>query len=232
MYRRRLESSLAEVMARIEAAARRAGRDPAGVKVVVVTKGHGIEAAEAAVELGLRDLGENRVEQLEERAGRFAPGSVRWHMIGRLQRRKAPRVREVADLLHSLDSLRLAERLDGTAEEGARVLPVLLQVNTSGEESKGGFEPRSLKRAAERIGGLESLRIEGLMTMAPFTSDDRVLRSTFASLRTLQEELREEVPGYAGEQLSMGMSNDFEIAVEEGSTMVRLGTILLGEQPE
>jgi len=233
MYRRRLEAALPGVAERIEKAAHRVGRDPSEVKLVVVTKGHGMEAAQVAVEVGLRDLGENRVERIEALADHFAPGVVHWHMIGRLQRRKAPQVRPHVSLLHSLDSLRLAERLDRDSEEsGARVLSVLLQVNTSGEGSKAGFEPERVVDEAGRILAMPSLSVEGLMTMAPFTADERVIRRTFGGLRQVQEELRAQFPDYRGTQLSMGMSNDFEVAVEEGSTIVRLGTVLLGERPE
>ena len=233
MYRRRLEEALPGVLERIERAAHRVGRDSSGVTLVVVTKGHGIEAAQAAVELGLRDLGENRVERIEALADHFAPGVVRWHMIGRLQRRKAPQVRPHVTLLHSLDSLRLAERLERDGgESGARVLSVLLQVNTSGEGSKAGFEPDRVVDEAARILAMPSLSVQGLMTMAPFTDEERLLRHAFSRLRQVQDELRAQLPEYRGAQLSMGMSNDFEVAVEEGSTIVRLGTVLLGERPE
>ena len=233
MYQRRLAAALPGVRERIERAAHRVGRDPSEVTLVIVTKGHGIEAAQAAVELGLRDLGENRIERIESLAEHFAPGVVRWHMIGRLQRRKASQVRPHVTLLHSLDSLRLAERLDlGSEELGARVLSVLLQVNTSGEGSKAGFAPERVVEEAARILAMPSLSVEGLMTMAPFTSDERVLRHAFSRLRQVQEELRAQLPEYRGAQLSMGMSNDFEVAVEEGITIVRLGTVLLGERTE
>jgi len=233
MYRRRLEAALPWVRGRIEKAAHRVGRDPSEVTLVVVTKGHGIEAAQAAVELGLRELGENRVERIEALADHFPPGVAHWHMIGRLQRRKAPQVRAHVTLLHSLDSLRLAERLDLDREEsGVRVLSVLLQVNTSGEGSKAGFEPERVVEDAARILTMPSLSVQGLMTMAPFTADEGVVRHTFSRLRQVQDELRAQLPDYRGTQLSMGMSNDFEVAVEEGSTIVRLGTVLLGERPE
>jgi len=233
MYRRRLEAALPGVTERIEKAAHRVGRDPSEVTLVVVTKGHGIEAPQAAVELGLRDLGENRVERIETLADHFAPGVVHWHMIGRLQRRKTPHVRPHVFLLHSLDSLRLAERLERDRDQaGARVLSVLLQVNTSGEGSKAGFEPERVIDEAARIVAMPSLSVQGLMTMAPFTADERVVRHTFSRLRQVQDELRAQLPDYRGTQLSMGMSNDFEVAVEEGSTIVRLGTVLLGERLE
>lgn len=232
MYRQRLERTLPDVRARIERAAARRGRSADDVRIVVVTKGHPLEAVEAALGAGLEDLGENRIEELEAKARRVGGAEVRWHMVGHVQRRAAPRLRGVAYLLHSLDSLRLAERLERTASEGEDVLRVLVQVNVSGEASKSGFESGDALDALERLAGLSSLRVEGLMTMAPFTEDAEVLRRTFGDLRRLHEEARERVPGYRGVELSMGMSNDFELAVEEGSTIVRIGTALLGERPK
>jgi pyridoxal phosphate enzyme (YggS family) len=233
-YDRRLRDALPEVRSRIAGAADRSGRSPTDVRIVAVTKGHAFDAVEAALAAGLQDLGENRIEELEAKAARFR--EARWHMIGRLQKRKAPKVFGLAWLVHSVDSVELAERLDrsardGAAPEGTVPLDVLVQVNTSGEESKTGF---GAENAIEGIGallGLRTLRVRGLMTMAPLTSDERVLRATFRRLREVQEEAGRALDGYRGTELSMGMSNDFEIAVEEGSTMVRLGTVLLGERP-
>lgn len=199
---------------------------------MVVTKGHPLEAVEAAVDIGLLDLGENRVEELAVKAAAVRNSDVRWHMLGHVQRRTAPRLHGLAYMVHSLDSLRLAERLERTRTADEEKLRVLLQVNVSGESSKSGFDPAELFNALEWIARLQSLAAEGLMTMAPFTEDEVVLRKTFGDLRRLQEEARERVPSYRGTELSMGMSNDFELAVEEGSTMVRVGTALLGERPK
>lgn len=232
MYRSRLAESLPGVRERIAAAAARAGRDPGAVRMIPVTKGHPLEAVEATVEAGFREVGENRVEELEEKARTLAGRGIRWHMIGHLQSRKAPLARELSHLLHSLDSVRLAERLDRVAPEGGEPFPVLVQVNTSGEEAKYGFSPDEALPALEGILGLPTLRVEGLMTMAPYTDDEEMLRGTFRRLRELQDRAREEVPGYTGQELSMGMSNDYELAVEEGSTMLRLGTVLFGERRE
>jgi pyridoxal phosphate enzyme (YggS family) len=242
VYEERLREALPWVRDRLAGAADRAGRVPEGVRIVAVTKGHAFEAIEAALAAGLSDLGENRVEELEEKVARWrgdAGGpdgagtgpTPRWHMIGRLQRRKAPRVRGLADLVHSVDSLELAERMDRSAPEGAGPLRMLVQVNTSGEESKTGLTPGNAIEAIAAITRLSSLRVEGLMTMAPLTEDERVLRDTFRRLRELHEEAGRADVGYRGSELSMGMSNDYEIAVEEGSTMVRLGTVLFGERP-
>jgi PLP dependent protein len=226
-----LEQRLASVRAEIEAACARAGRDPEAVRIVAVTKEHPPEILSRSLEAGLTDLGENRVEGLEGRLALPGADRARWHMIGRLQRRQAPWLRGRVALLHSLDSLRLAERLQRTRESGSPVLPVLLQVNVSREEAKAGFAPDELVDAAGQILEMDSLSPEGLMTMAPLTDDKAVLRGCFAGLRQLQERLQLELPGWKGHELSMGMSNDFVLAVEEGSTLIRLGTVLFGERP-
>lgn len=230
MYRRILNDTLPEVRERIRGAAVRVGRSPDEVRLVAVTKGHPFEAVEAALDAGLLDLGENRVEELESKADSAGSRPVRWHMIGHLQRRQAPRVWGRADLVHSVDSLRLAERLDRSAPEGAQPMKVLLQVNVSGESSKAGVDPGEAESLLVRLAELDRLSVSGLMTMAPFSSDEDVLRRTFRDLARLQERLAGAVPEYQGAELSMGMSNDYEVAVEEGSTIVRVGSALLGER--
>lgn len=231
LYRTRLRDSLPAVQGAIVEAAHRAGRDPDGVRLVAVTKGHDLSAAEAALDVGLIDLGENRIEEIERKAVPLADRLPRWHLIGHLQGRKAGRVLGRVELLHSLDSLRLAERLAGSQGEGKGALPVLLQVNISGEESKGGFAPDEVERAIPSLLELRQIRVEGLMTMAPFTTQELIIRRTFRGLSELQERLKGLFPAYQGRELSMGMSNDYEIAVEEGSTLLRLGTVLFGERP-
>jgi PLP dependent protein len=232
MYQTRLAENLPGIRERVAGAAARAGRDPESVRIIPVTKGHPVEAVEAVVDAGFDEVGENRVEELERKARALEGRGIRWHMIGHLQSRKAPQAREFSHLLHSLDSVRLAERLDRVAAEGADPFPVLIQVNTSGESAKYGFTPGEAIPALGRILELPGLRVEGFMTMAPYTDDEGVLRGTFRRLRELQERARNEVAGYGGRELSMGMSNDYELAVEEGSTMLRLGTVLLGERGE
>ncbi len=236
------ETLIPEVMARAEAvreavarAADLVGREPAEVTIVAVTKGHPWTVVEAAMAAGFRDLGENRVESLLDRARRSSlegqEGSElpRWHMVGRLQRRQASELHGVAHLVHSVDSLRLAERLDRTLPEGTPPLEILLQVNISGEEVKAGVEPDEAEAVVGRISELEGVRLRGLMTMAPFVEEEGVVRKTFQGLRRLHEALGGE-GGYGGDILSMGMSNDYQWAVEEGSTMIRLGTVLFGER--
>ncbi len=228
-YQRALRERLPRVRERIAAAAVRSGRDPGAVRIVAVTKGHPYGVVEAALAEGLHDLGENRVEELAGKSPRAEGGGVRWHMIGHVQRRKAGGAARFAALIHSVDSIRLAEKLSRLGAEGRRV-PVLVQVNLSGEAAKGGFGEEEALDGVARVAGLGGLRVLGLMTMAPFTTDVRTLRDTFRRTRLLLEAAAG-IDGLDGLELSMGMSNDFEIAIEEGSTMVRLGTTLFGERP-
>jgi pyridoxal phosphate enzyme (YggS family) len=157
-------------------------------------------------------------------------GAGRWHLIGTLQRNKVKKALPLFDLLHSLDSLRLAEKLSEEAAAAGVEVHALLQVNTSGEGSKSGFSAAEAIEALGRIGELPGVKVDGMMTMAPFTEDEAVLRRTFAAARRLWEEAGRQVPSFRPLHLSMGMSNDYEIAVEEGSTLVRLGTVLFGER--
>ena len=229
-YGRTLRKRLPRVRERIAAAAERSGRSPSAIRIVTVTKGHPPGAAGAAVEAGLLDLGENRVEEMEDKVPLVPERDVRWHMIGHVQRRKAGRAACLAALVHSVDSLRLAERLSRCGEAAGRRAPVLVQVNASGEATKGGFPAPAALDGIGKVAELGGLRVLGLMTMAPFTGDEAVLRSVFAKTRSVMEAAAG-IPGVEGCELSMGMSNDYGLAVEEGSTMVRLGTTLLGARP-
>jgi len=219
---------LEEVRERIGAALARSGREGVEVTIVAVTKTHPVEAARAALAAGIFDLAENRVQELEEKVRGVDDPRVRWHLIGHLQRNKVRRALPLFDLLHSLDSLRLAEELSRIAREEGRVVRALVQVNTSGEQTKGGFDSEEAVDAIGRIAEMEAIRLEGMMTMAPFEAPEAVLRSVFERTRRLSEEAARQVPGYRPLHLSMGMSGDYEIAVEEGSTIVRLGTVLFG----
>lgn len=217
------------VRERIETARERAGRTQR-VTLVAVTKTHPAEVVRAAREAGIEDVGENRVQELERKVEEVGREGLRWHLIGHLQRNKVRAALPLFDLLHSLDSLRLAEKLSEEAVAAGREVRALVQVNTSGEESKYGFSADASLDALGEICELPGLRIEGLMTMAPFTEEEAILRATFAAARRLQEEAGRQISGFQPLELSMGMSNDFEIAVEEGSTLVRLGTVLFGER--
>ena len=224
-----LRSRIESVRERIEAARARAGRaDP--VTLVAVTKTHPADVVRAAMAAGVGDVGENRVQEMDDKVAEVGRRAVRWHLIGHLQRNKAARAVALADLVHSLDSVRLSEALSAEAVKAGVIVPALVQVNTSGEESKFGLSPEEAIDAVGRMAELPGLRLEGMMTMAPFTDDQAVIRRTFAGARRLREEAERQVPAFTGRHLSMGMSNDFEAAVEEGSTLVRVGSTLFGER--
>jgi pyridoxal phosphate enzyme (YggS family) len=213
---------LREVRDRIDAAVGRGGHHQA-VTIVAVTKTHGPEAVQAAIDAGLGDVGENRVQEaLPKMDAVHSP--VRWHLIGHLQRNKV-KVLPRFDLLHSLDSARLADAVDGVGRS-ERPVNALVQVSVVGEETKGGFERADWTREAERMRGLEGVRVRGVMTMAPLDADEATLRTVFAGAREARDVFR--AAGHDAVELSMGMSNDYETAVEEGATLVRLGTILFG----
>jgi PLP dependent protein len=220
---------LAAVRERVDEALHRSGRDQE-VTLVAVTKTYPVEVIRAAIDAGIRDIGENRVQELEEKVVALGRGAATWHLVGHLQRNKVRRALPYFDLLHSLDSLRLARQLAVEGEQEGMVVEALVQVNTSGEESKYGLSREETVDAVGAMADLAGLRVAGMMTMAPFTGDERVIRDTFRAARTLWEETARQVPGFEARHLSMGMSNDYEIAVEEGSTMVRLGTVLFGER--
>jgi pyridoxal phosphate enzyme (YggS family) len=221
-----LAARVAEVKQRIDAAVVRGGHRQQ-VAIVAVTKTYGPEAVHAAWEAGIRDVGENRVQ---EALGKMAAVDVPvlWHLIGHVQRNKA-RSAEAFALVHSLDSPRLADALCAVGVARGRAVDVLVQVNSSGEESKGGYTHDEVLVEAERLTTLAGLRVRGVMTMAPLTNDESVLRATFAGARAARQLLAD--VGHPAAELSMGMSNDYEVAVEEGATMVRLGTALFGARP-
>jgi PLP dependent protein len=209
------------------AAARARGGHGQAVRLVAVTKTFGPDAVAAAWAAGVEDVGENKVQEAVAKMD-LAPAGVRWHLIGHLQRNKVKWLDRFT-LVHAVDSLRLAEAIDVWARERGAVMDGLVQVNVAGEQTKGGFAPEELPAAADRLRMLTGLRVRGAMTMAPDTVDEGVLRRTFGGAREAGAVLR--AAGHPASELSMGMSNDFEIAVEEGSTCVRLGTILFGARP-
>jgi pyridoxal phosphate enzyme (YggS family) len=218
-----LPDRVADVRARIDAAVARGGHAQQ-VTIVAVTKTHGPEAARAAYEAGLHDVGENKVQEaLRKMAAVDVP--VRWHLIGHLQRNKIKALEQFV-LLHSLDSSRLADAVCELGIARGRAIDALVELNLSGEDSKGGFTLSELLPEAERLASLSGVRIRGVMTMASFTATESELHRTFAEARAARETLAE--AGHPAEELSMGMSNDYEIAVEEGATIVRLGTTLFG----
>jgi PLP dependent protein len=220
-----VREAVAEARERIAAARARGGHGQ-DVTLVAVTKTHGPEAVEAAYAAGVEDVGENRVQEAERKMAQVTV-PVRWHLIGHLQTNKASQAHRF-HLLHSLDRDRLANALQDEMRRRETVLDVLVQVNVSGEASKGGYEPAAWPALADRLHELPNLRVRGVMTMAPFDADEATLRHVFAGAREARELLRRS--GHEVPVLSMGMSGDFEVAVEEGATHVRLGTMLFGQR--
>ncbi len=224
------------ILGRIAAAAVRAGRDPGSVTLVAASKTQPVDALRAALAAGVPVLGENRVQEAEPKiaalTGGVAGGVVRWHFIGRLQRNKARRAVELFELIHSLDSLRLAEVLDRLGQERGAPVPALVEVNLGGEDSKGGFEPGDLPEALRRMDGLPGLAVRGLMTIPPPVDDPEASRPHFRRLRDLAGGVAAlGLSRVTMAELSMGMSDDYEVAVEEGATFVRVGTALFGARP-
>lgn len=219
-----LQQNLARVQARIAAACRRVGRDPADVELVAVTKSAPLDWIRHLPELGVRKLGENRPQQLVERAAQVS--GVEWHLVGHLQRNKVRSVLPHTALIHSVDSLRLLQRISDVAGELQQTVRVLLQVNVSGEASKQGLAPEELLQAWPAFDAVPHVEIAGLMAMAPLADDPEAARPTFRGLR----ELRDRLVRLPGEPrlptLSMGMSHDMDVAVEEGATVVRIGSAL------
>lgn len=233
-----IADNIQRVHERIAKACARSGRDPSEVTLVAVTKQQPVAAMLAAVAAGLQQLGENRVEEAARKiptVDAAASQPVTWHMVGHIQSRKAKQVAPLFDLVHSVDSLRLAQRLSRLAQARERDLPVLLEINISGEASKYGFAGynwhkdetvrQQLWQAVSAIRALPRLELRGLMTMAPFGAEERVIRRVFADMSALRDSLDASLP-----ELSMGMTDDYPIAIEEGATMIRVGRAIFGER--
>ncbi|TAK56921.1 MAG: YggS family pyridoxal phosphate-dependent enzyme [Dehalococcoidia bacterium] len=218
-----IEERVAEVRERMAAACARAGRRKDEVTLIAVTKGHGVDAIEQALAAGVRDFGENRVREAAPKIAELrARGvSMRWHLIGHLQRNKAPAAIDLFDILHTVDSERLAEAIDVRA---VRRVPVLVEVNVAGEATKHGAAPGEIPEFVERLLRYANLDVRGLMTVAPQVDDPEDVRDVFRELRRMRDDLG------LGE-LSMGMTGDFEVAIEEGSTLVRVGRAIFGSRP-
>lgn len=227
-----LRTRLAEVCRRIKASAQGAGRDSAEIKLIAVSKTHPPETLRRAIEAGVGDLGENRVQEADEKISVLGRGSARWHLIGHLQANKARRAVALFDLIHSIDSASLAQRLDRLCEEmGRDELPVLVQVDLGKEATKSGASEKDLPGLVEAIGKCRRLRLSGLMTLPPFFDDAELVRPFYRRLRELRDALREREVFQEGRgELSMGMSHDYEVAIEEGATLVRVGTAIFGER--
>lgn len=229
---KQLAARLAGVRARIAAAARRSGRQPDEVTLIAISKTHPASAVKQLIELGTADIGENRVQEAEEKVNEISRDKARWHLVGHLQANKARRAVNIFEVIHSLDSVDLARRLDRICiEEGRESLPLLIQVDLGHEETKSGIDESELTHLVESLGPLTRLKLVGLMTLPPFFDDPEQSRPFFRRLRELRDELA--AGGAFGEragELSMGMTHDFEVAIEEGATMVRIGTAIFGER--
>ena len=220
--------NIARIRERIAAACLRAGRRPEDVKLVAVSKTVSPELIWQAFDAGLRDFGENRIQEAEAKRPALADLDATWHLVGHLQTNKAKPARELFHWIHSVDSLRLAERLDKVAPPSGR-LPILLEVNLAEEPSKFGVREEEVVELAEHVGRLPSLELRGLIVIPPFFEDPNEARPFFRRLNELAATIAlRNLPGVSMQELSMGMSHDFEVAIEEGATIVRIGTAIFG----
>jgi pyridoxal phosphate enzyme (YggS family) len=217
-----IRNNIQEVQRRITAALQRSHRQPAEITLVAISKGHDVSAIREAFACGLRHFGESRVQEAEEKLGRLSDmrDKSTWHMVGHLQSNKAKKALTLFDMIQSVDSINLARAIDRST---FKRLPVLIEVNTAGEATRYGFLTEEVEGAAGLIGQLPNLELQGLMTIAPFIDDELKVRNTFRTLRKLRDSL-------GLKHLSMGMSDDFEIAIEEGSTIIRIGRAIFGER--
>lgn len=226
-----LADNIARVRKNIAEAAERVGRAPGEIMLVAVSKTAPVELVKIAYNLGVTNFGENRVQEALPKITEFHPQGMRWHMIGHLQSNKTGKTIRLFDCVHSIDSLHLAQAVDRRAGEQGKRMPVLLQVNVSGEESKEGISPaEAVELARQIVTTLPHIEVQGLMTIAPLVEDPEETRSVFRGLRELRDRLREEVPQSGWHHLSMGMTDDYCVAIEEGATIVRIGRAIFGER--
>lgn len=230
-----IESNLHSVLKRIAAAAESVNRNPGDVRLIVVSKGQSIEKIRTAANLGVSDFGENYLQEAAQKIqGMDSQLEINWHMIGHIQSRKAKDVCKLFDYIQTIDSLKLAKRLDRFAGELGKKMPVMIECNVSGELSKFGFQVwneeglESFLKTVPDLVQLPNLDFIGLMTMAPFVNDVEEVRPNFRSLRNLRRILRDRFPDVGWAELSMGMSSDFEVAIQEGATIVRIGQAIMG----
>jgi pyridoxal phosphate enzyme (YggS family) len=227
----KIPESIARVEERIAAACRRSGRRRGDVRLVAVTKTHPPEAIRAAFAAGLRDFGENRVQEAASKRPALADLDATWHLVGHLQSNKARVARELFQWVHSMDSLRLAERLAQAAAPGGVRLPVLIEVNLGEETTKEGVRAGEVAALAGQIAPMETLELRGLMVIPPFFENPADVRPYFRQLRDLAGDIEAlNIPSVSMRELSMGMSHDFEVAIEEGATIIRVGTAIFGER--
>ncbi|MBV9614895.1 MAG: YggS family pyridoxal phosphate-dependent enzyme [Ktedonobacteraceae bacterium] len=227
----RLAANIAAVRSAIKEAAERVGRRPEEITLIAVSKTRPVAMVEMAYRLGITDFGENRVQEALPKIAEFRPQGLRWHMIGHLQSNKARKVVSAFASVHSVDSLHLAQALNRYVElEQRERLPVLLEVNIAGEQSKAGIRGAEVPVLARQIAELPHLELQGLMTVAPLVENPEEVRPVFRELRSLRDRLRDELPDCSWHHLSMGMTDDYCIAIEEGATLVRVGRAIFGER--
>jgi hypothetical protein len=224
-----IPENIARVRERIGAACRRSGRRREDVRLVAISKTHPAETIRQAYDAGVREFGENRVQEAKSKRPALADLDATWHLVGHLQSNKARAARELFQWVHSVDSLRLAERLADAGSPGAPPLPVLIEVNLGGEAAKAGIGAGEVEELARQIGALKGLELRGLMLIPPFVENPEDARPFFRRLRELAGEIgAQQLPGVSMRELSMGMSHDFEVAIEEGASVVRVGTAIFG----
>jgi hypothetical protein len=224
-----IADNIARVQERIAAACRRAGRQPEEVRLIAISKTVPAERIREAFEAGLRDFGENRVQEAAAKRPALSDLTATWHLVGHLQSNKSKPARDLFHWVHSVDSARLAERLDKVAVGGGDKVLALIEVNLGGEESKSGVNESKVPALAEALSALETLEIRGLMAVPPYLEEPELTRPYFRRLRELAAEIsKRNLPRVTMQELSMGMSHDFEVAIEEGATMVRVGTAIFG----
>ena len=228
-----ISENLVQVQRCIIEAAKRAGRDPSGVRLLAVTKEQSGATVAKGIQAGMTLFGENKVQEASGKIEAFGrKNGLEWHFIGRLQKNKVKFIFDLFDLIHSVDSLALAEAIHKKAQKIGSCMPILLQVNISGEKSKLGIDPLDLPREIRKFAKLEGVKISGLMTIPPFDRDPETSRPYYARLRELRDTCSSlNIPRICLDELSMGMSNDYEVAIEEGATLVRVGTGLFGPRP-
>ncbi len=219
-----------KILSRVREAAARSGREPGEIKVIAVSKTVTADRVKTAFDAGLTDFGENRVQELCDKTDILDIG-CNWHLIGHLQTNKVKYIADRVSMIHSLDSLELADEIRKRAQKAGRRMDVLVQVNVAGEESKFGIKPEETLEFVKAVGKMENIKVKGLMTIAPMAENPENIRWVFANLRKLLIDIRKEnIDNIDMDYLSMGMSNDFEVAIEEGSNMVRIGTALFGKR--
>ncbi|MDI3473206.1 MAG: dependent protein [Thermotogaceae bacterium] len=224
-----ISKNIERVLEKIKKSAEKVGRNPDEITLVAVSKNMPTEAIKIAYEAGLRIFGENRAQEAREKVESLKDLDIKWHFIGRLQRNKVKYVVNFSELVHSVDSFELLLEIDKRARKISKVQNILLEVNISGEETKAGLNPDAIDDIVEKALKLENIKLRGFMTMAPFVEDPEEVRWVFKSLRELRDRISQKY-NLKNLELSMGMSNDFEVAIEEGATMVRIGTAIFGRR--